>query len=553
MIRKKIINLIQKSIRKLQKEKAFPDFEIPEIQTECPAEKVHGDYSTNVAMILAKIVKKNPMEIAAYLTKELKNRKTEKLFEKIEATKPGFINFFLSKEYLQKQVEEVLKQSEKFGQLNIGKKIKTQVEFISANPTGQLHIGNGRGAFFGDTLANILEGAGYKITREYYINDAKVNTQIKTLGQTALGEGDTYLNDYLKEKISKVKSQIAKLQLKTQNLEGEAGYILAREAQRDIKSFIEKKLKIKFDNWVSEGNLYKKNRVKKIYNWLKSKNLVYKKEEAEWLKISEYGAPKDEVIVRQTGEPTYFLSDIAYHKDKFDRGFKKIINIWGADHQGHVPKIKAVAKILGYTRQFRVAKRVGREGQLDILISQIVRLKGGIKISKRKGEIITLEELIDEIGLDVARFFYLTKSLNTQMEIDLKLAKEQSEKNPVYYVQYAHARICSILRKKELSSLRSLRSLAPYEKLNHPSELALIKQLIRFPEIIEDTAKDYQVQRVPQYAIDLATSFHQFYRDCKVLTEVRPLTSARLGLILATKIVLKNTLNLMGVSAPERM
>jgi arginyl-tRNA synthetase len=320
--------------------------------------------------------------------------------------------------------------------------------------------------------------------------------------------------------------------------EGEAGYLLAQEVQKQNRNFIEKKLKIKFDNWVSEENLYKKGKVKKIYQWLKKKGLVYEKEGAEWLKISKFGAPKDEVIVRKDGNPTYFLSDIAYHKDKFERGFKKIINIWGADHQGHLPKIKAVAKILGY------------KGNLDILISQMVRLKGGMRLSKRKGQIITLEELVDEVGLDVARFFYLVKSLNTQMEFDLDLAKEQSQKNPVYYIQYAHTRICGILRK---SKVKSQKSKVNYRLLNHPSELELIKQLVKFPEIIEDCAKDYQLQRIPQYALDLATSFHQFYRDCRVLTEKENLKKARLALILATKIVLKNTLNLMGISAPEKM
>jgi len=553
MIRREIKNLIEKAVKEFQKKKIFPEFDIPEIEIEHPEEKIHGDYATNVAMVIAKIIKKDSMEIANMLGSRLKVLGS-RFFEKIEVAKPGFINFFLLKEYLQKQVEEILKQGKKFGELKIDKGPKVQVEFISANPVGPLHIGNGRGAFFGDTLANVLEKAGYKVTREYYINDAKSNTQIKILGQTALGKGVTYLNDYLKEKIESLKEKIGKCKK-----EGEAGHLLAQEIQKDIKNFIEKKpstraklgaglvphrnevsgagLKIKFDNWVSEEDLYKKSAVDKVFNWLKEKDLVYQKEGAWWIKTSQFGDSKDWVVIRETGEPTYLLSDIAYHKDKFDRGFQKIINIWGADHQGHVPKMKAVAKILGY------------KGNLDILISQIVRLKGGIKISKRKGQIITLEWLIDEVGLDAARFFYLIKSLDTQMEFDVELAKEKSEKSPVYYVQYAHARICSILRK--VSSIRYQAS--SIKLLNHPSELELIKQLIRFLEIVEDTAKDYQIQRIPQYAIDLATSFHQFYRDCKVLTEDKNLREARLVLILATKAVLKNTLNLMGISAPERM
>jgi len=340
------------------------------------------------------------------------------------------------------------------------------------------------------------------------------------------------LTEKLKAQISKLKTatQISKLS------DSEAGYRLAQIIQKDNKDFIENKLKIKFDDWISEEDFYKKNKIKKIFDWLKKKNLVYEKDKAWWLKTSQFGDERDWVVVRETGEPTYLLSDIAYHKDKFDRGFNRVINIWGADHQAHVSKMKAAVKMLGF------------KGELDILILQLVTLRGKEKISKRTGKIITLEELVDETGLDVARFFYLQKSLDTHMEIDLKLAKEQSEKNPVYYIQYARARICSILRKAKQRNNTSMVAL-----LRHPSELNLIKQVIRFPEIIEDTAKDYQVQRLPQYAADLATAFHQFYRDCKVLTDDKNLTKTRLSLVLAAKIVLENVLSLMGISAPEKM
>jgi len=545
MIRQKIAKLTQKSIKELQKEGVFQKFEIPEIRIEHPEEKIHGDYSTNVAMVIAKKVKKNPLEIARVLVNKLISLKVYKFyFDKVEVAKPGFINFFLSKGYLQKEVGEILRQREKFGQLSIGKNKKTNVEFISANPTGQLHIGNGRGAFWGDTLANILEKAGFKVIREYYINDAPSNTQIKLLGQTALEKGETYLNEYLKSKIEKIKPKLNKIKD-----EGEAGYLLAQEVQKDIEDFVEKKLKIKFDKWFPDTKLYQESRVEKIFNWLKKKDYIYQKEGAWWIKTSKFGDEKDWVIIRskdEGGEPTYFLSDIAYHKDKIDRGFEKIIDIWGADHQGHVRKMKAAIEILNF------------KGDLDLLISQIVRVKG-LKISKRKGVIISLEELLKEVSLDVARFFYLTKSLDTQMEFDLELAKEQSEKNPVYYIQYAHARICSILKRTKSKEQRTINQkkcslfTVHCSLLNHPSELELIKQLIRFPEIIEDTARDYQVQRIPQYALDLATAFHQFYRDCRVLTEVRPMSTARLALVLATKQVIKNTLDLMGISAPERM
>lgn len=539
MIRQKIIKLIRKSIKNLQKRKKLPQFKIPEIQIEHPEKRIYGDYSINIAMVMAKKIKENPLKIAKFIISDFKFSISD-FFEKVEVKEPGFINFFLSKKYLQKQIKELLKKGEKFGQLNIGKNKKINIEFISANPTGQLHLGHGRGAFFGDCLAKVLEKANYKIIRQYFINDAKVNTQIKLLGQTALGKGITYLNDYLKEKIKILEPKLQKCKN-----EKEAGFLLAQEIQKDTKNFIEEKLKIKFNQWISEESLYQKNKINKIFQWLKNKDLVYQKENAWWLKTSKFGDSQDWVIVKKNGEPTYLLSDIAYHKDKFKKGFQKNINIWGADHQAHVSKIKAAIKMLGY------------KGELIILISQVVRLEKG-KISKRKGEIITLEDLIKEVGLDIARFLYLTKSLDSQMKFDLELAKEQSEKNPVYYIQYAYARINSILKKINSKLIQSKQVLNPkfqnFKLLTHPSELELIKELIRFPEIIEDTTKDYQVQRIPQYSLDLATTFHQFYRNCRVLTGIRLSRSkARLGLVLATKIVLKNILDLMEISAPEKM
>jgi arginyl-tRNA synthetase len=536
MVREEIKHLIEEALKRLYSKSAFARaIAGKEIEVEPPARAIYGDYASNIAMVL----KKNPQEIAKVVKlatrfpQQTRGKKKIKIsspiLEKIEV-RGGFINFFLSEEYLQKKVGEILKKNEKFGKLNIGKNKKTNIEFISANPTGELHIGNGRGAFFGDVLANVLERAGYKVLREYYINDAKTSTQIQELGRTALGKGKSYLTPYLKHVIQRLTPYSKKVKS-----ESEAGYLLGQNIFGDVRSFIEEKLKIKFDLWASEQNLYRQGRVKKVYDFLKSKNLVYKRDNAFWLDLSGFNQ-KDEVLIRRNGQSTYFLTDIAYHDYKIKRGFKKLINIWGADHQGHVAKIKAAAKILGY------------QGDLDILISQVVRLKRG-KISKRKGKIVTLVDLLNEVGLDVVRFFYLTKSLDTQMEFDLELAKKQSERNPVYYVQYAHARICSILRKIPNPKFQD----PNLKLLVHPSELNLIKQLIRLPEIIEETAKNYQAQRLPQYSIELATAFHQFYRDCKVLAKDRSLLKARLALVLATKIVLKNTLALMGISAPEKM
>jgi arginyl-tRNA synthetase len=532
MVKGKIKKIIKKSLKDLQREKKFVKFEIPEIELEKPRNKIYGDYASNVAMRICKVLKKDPVKIAAEISSKIKTRKL-KLFEKIEVLKPGFINFFLSKDSLYKGLLKILKEKENFGRLKIGKKIKTNVEFISANPTGQLHIGNGRGAFFGDVLSNVLEMAGYEVKREYFVNDAKVNTQIQELGKTALGKGKSYLTPYLKKLISKLKPSLKNIKSET-----EAGYFLAKNILNDIRKFVEEKLKIKFDYWISEQNLYTGGKVKGIYQYLKSKRLVYEKNKAIWLDLSRFGQ-KDEVLIRENNFPTYFLSDIAYHKQKIDRGFKKIIDIWGADHQGHIPRMKAAMKILGF------------KGEFDILISQIVTIKGA-KLSKRKGQILPLEWLVNEVGLDAARFFYLAKSLNSQMEFDLKLAKEQSEKNPVYYVQYAHARICSILEKCKNLKIGKITK-KDLSLLSHPIEIELIKELIQFPEIIEDCAKDYQLQRIPNYAQKIATIFHKFYQDCRVLNENEKIKKARISLILAVKTVLKNTLSLMGILAPEKM
>lgn len=529
MIKQILREKIKKSLTGLLDKDFLPKFNFPDIKIDYPENELNGDYSTNVAMQIAKNVKKSPMEVADLIVSGIEHKNSE-VFERIWAVSPGFINFFLSQDFLQKQMEDISKKD--FGELDLGKGKRINIEFISANPTGALHIGNGRGAFFGDILANVLEVAGHKVDREYFVNDAKKSNQIQELGKTALGKGETYLNDILKLKIKKIKSK-----LKNISSDGEAGNILCQEIQKENKNFIEKKLKIKFNKWFSEEQeLFKTKEVEKIFQWLKSRGLTYEKEGAVWLKTSEFGDEKDWVIIRSDGEPSYFLSDIVYHKNKFDRGYDKVIDIWGADHQGHVKKMRAASKILENKINF------------EILISQLVRLKSG-KMSKRTGEIIALEELVNEVGLDVARFFYSTKSLGTQMEFDLDLAKEQSEKNPVYYVQYAYARICSILKKVKEAKYTNQN----YKFLSHESELNLIKQLIKFPEIIEETARDYQIQRISQYSMELANSFHRFYCDCKVLAENKVLQESRINLVLATKSVLKKTLNLLGIFAPEKM
>ena len=550
MIREEIKKLIEKSIKELQKEKIFPKFDIPEIQIEHPEEKAHGDYATNVAMVIAKEIKKNPIEIANLLGLKFKV-KGLRYFDKVEIAEPGFINLFLSKEYLQNQVGEILKQGEKFGQLKVGKNQRVDIEFCSANPTGPLHLGHGRGAFWGDALSNVFEKAGYKVTREYFIND--YGKQILLLGKSIdarykeilgqkveIGE-DFYKGEYIKDIANEI---IKKEKDKYLKLSGEERIKVFTEVGlekmlREAKKLLEK-VGVKYDVWFSEKKLYKEDLVKKAVESLKNKGFTYEKEGALWFVSTKFGDDKDRVLIKADGEPTYFASDVAYHLNKVSRKYDLMINGWGADHWGYKPRLMATAKVLGFDQK------------LKIIVGQFVRLveKGKeVKMSKRGGTFVALEDLINEVGSDVARFFFLIKSVDTHIDFNLDLAEEQSDKNPVYYIQYAHARICSILRKLKNSESR----IQNLELLNHPSELGLIKQLIRLSEVIEDTAKDYQVQRIPQYAMDLATIFHQFYRDCRVISEDKNLTQARLSLVLATKTVLKNTLDLMGISAPEKM
>lgn len=527
-----IRDILKQAIRKTLEQEV--DFSV-----EIPVNSEHGDYSSNVAMILAGILKDKPLEVAEKIKKELeRSEEIKKYISKIEIVGPGFLNFWISEDAL---IEELKKLDLK---ITFGKKQKIQVEFISANPTGALHIGHLRSAFYGQALGNILELAGYKIEREYFINDSKESTQIKELGKTALSKGESYLTDNLK---SKVKSQKSKIQIKIQKfrepekLAGEVGYLVAGEIQKDNQKFIEKELGIKFDKWFSEEKeLRQKKEFAKTIKTLEKKNLTYQKDGAWWLKTSEFGDDEDRVLLRSDGATSYFLSDIAYHSHKFKREFKKIINIWGADHQGHVKRMQAVKKIFNWP------------GDLVILISQLVTIKEAgqtKKLSKRKGNVILAEDLLKEVGSDAMRWFFLEKSLSSHMDFDLILAKEQSEKNPVFYAQYAGARMSSILKKaKEKKRKIDFSSLGLAEK----STLFLVKKLIQFPEVIEDIAEDYQIHRLTTYVYQLATIFNIFYRDVKVLGsgENEP---SRLVLVAQSRQILSKCLSLLGLSAPEKM
>jgi len=532
-IREKIRNLL---IQVIKRSGFVVDFDI---SLDASGQKIHGDYAANVALILAKKLSQNPLVLAEKIRAAV--LKTELgLFEKVEVAKPGFLNFFLAKEYLQKEINSILNKKEKYSDLKIGKNQKVQVEFISANPTGPLTVGNARGGFAGDVLANVFKKASFKTEKAYYIND--YGMQVMTLGHSILKDDQAkYKGDYIDWLSQKIKE-------KDVYKAGE------KAAKIIIEKIIKKtvaKMGIKYDEWISETWLHKSKRVDKALAILKKKKLVYEKEGAQWFKSIAFGDQRDRVIIKQDGWKTYLAGDAGLHYYKFaEKKFAKVINIWGADHYGDIPGLQAVVQALGY------------KGKLDIILLQFVTLfKGGkeLRMSKRAGVYVTMDELLEMVGRDVARFFFLQKSGSTHLNFDVDLAKEQSAKNPVYYIQYAYARIHSILAKSQLPSTnfqsisKSQFSKPKLKLLIHPSELALIKQLIRLPEVIEDTTKDYQVQRLPQYALDLATSLHQFYRDCRVISKDKDLTQARLALVLATKTILKNVLDLMGITAPEKM
>jgi len=531
--------MIRDSIRKI--------IGVEDANIDQPENKNFGDYSTGVVLRLAKKEKKNPMAMAEELVAKIKTQpEIQELFEKIEVALPGFINFTLSADFLRAQAAEILEAKEKYGALDFGQGKKVQVEFISANPTGPLTLGNGRGGFYGDVLANVLERAGFSVKREYFVNDA--GYQVEILGHSyRKDEKAQYKGEYLDNPILEPKTEGLSI-IDTGAMV--ASYIL----ETYIRPTVQDRMKIKFDEWVSEKAIRDSGLTDKVLGILKSKNLIYEQDGATWFKSTEFGDDKDRVLITSAKDDreqsaTYLLPDIAYHYKKFvaDK-FDTVIDVWGADHHGYIARLQAAGKAL----------EIWDEKNLKIVIMQLVRLFAGgqeVKMSKRLGTYITLDELLEEIPLDVARWFFLMRSPDTHMDFDMDLAKEQSDKNPVYYAQYAHARICAILRKAQSDNLIT----EPFnhlitQSLNHSSEFALVKQLIRLPEVVEDAARDYQVHRLPQYVLDLVRSFHKFYEDCRVIDEEnKELTQSRLALCEATRIVIKNTLDLMGINAPEKM
>ena len=540
-MQKDIKILLNKAILEAKKGNNWPDFakattgkpgfKLFEAIVDYTKNEKFGDYTSNVAMILAKKIGNSPIEIAEAIKAQIKSKD----FKKIEVAAPGYINFYLSEKYLQEKIAEINKKKEEYGSSVVGKGIKVNNEFISANPTGPLHLGNGRGGFYGDCLSNVLKKAGFDVINEYFVNDA--GEQIIKLGHSVKKDGEAIYNgEYIDELNEKYKN-ISDVH--------EAG---EKSAEDIIKNIIQKtvkeKMQIDFDEWVSEKKIQESEYTDKAVDLLKEKKLTYEAEGALWLQTTEFGDDKDRVLVKKDGQKTYFASDCGYILNKKERGFDKIIEIWGADHHGYVNRFQAAAEILGFEKE-----------QIKFIIVQLVRLiKNGqeVRMSKRAGNVVYIDDLIEEIGHDVTRFFFLMYSPDTHMNFDLGLAKERSQKNPVFYVQYAHARICSIIAKAK--SLKFKVESADLSLLNNEKELILMKELNKFPELVEEIVKNHEVHKLPHYAINLADKFHSFYDTCRVIDEEnKKLTKSRLLLVNAVRIVLSETLKLIGVSAPTKM
>jgi len=545
-IKKYLTNKLRKICLQVWPELKEREFEF---DIEYSPNKKFGDYSTNIAMKLAPVLRRGPLEIANDIKK---NFGESPAIIKIEAVSPGFVNFFLDFGWLTKQVNSILKDKEKWGASEHGKNKKVQIEFISANPTGPITLGNGRGGFSGDVLGNIMKLAGYRVQKEYYVND--VGNQVSILAESVLRKywrkqgikidypDYCYQGKYVEELADKLFLPNYKIS-QMQNLEAVREKIKGRIMKRminDIKKVCLNKFGIKFDNFFEEHTLYSSGTVDKMLQQLKEKKLLYKAEGAIWLRTRKFGDDKDRVLVKASEEPVYFLSDIAYHWNKFAvRKFDRVIDVLGADHHGYVGRLQATMGIFEFA------------GQLDIIISQLVRLiKDGkeVKMSKRSGNFVTLEEVVDEAGLDATRFFFLMHDYSTHMDFDMNLAKKRTKDNPVFYVQYAHARICSILRKaKTLEVLPQKKGESIAE-----GEVALIKQLMKWPALVIEVSESYQVNKLTTYAIELSTAFHEFYTNFRVI-QGKQVNERRLNIIKATQIVLKNVLTTMGIKAPERM
>ncbi len=531
----------------------------PQIILEVPKREGQGDFATTLALSLSKEEGRPPREIASDLVSMLQGRSP--LIQKIEIAGPGYINFFLSKDHWHQALLDILEKKERYGRASVGAGKKVQIEFVSANPTGPLHVAHGRAAALGDALALLLQAVGYQVDREYYIND--VGNQMNLLGRSTylryrelFGEkvtfpDESYRGSYIIEIAEEIKQSAGDRYL-TGSEEEHLPYFV-RTSYQTILGWIRRDLDqfgVHFDRWFPEEDLYRNKEVDASLEFLKSAGVLYEQDGALWVATTRYGDDKDRVVMRSNRQMTYFASDIAYHRNKFERGYDRLIDIWGADHHGYIARVKAVAAAMGHSPD-----------RLDIVIHQLVNLlREGkpVAMSKRSGEFVTLREVMDEVGIDATRFFFLMRRSDTSLDFDLELAKKASTENPVYYVQYAHARVCSILRvaaergvnvEAEIQNVK----LADLTVLDLPEEQALIKQLSIYPDLLQSAAEVLEPHRLTFYLQELAGMLHRYYFDHRVVTEDLPRTRARLVLMAAVQIVLRNALAILGVRAPERM
>jgi arginyl-tRNA synthetase len=550
--KQQLVNLLTEAAGAAQQAGKIPAVTLPEVTLERPQNADHGDYASSFPLKLARAARTNPMTIANDLVKSMTAAAN---IADITIAPPGFINFTLKPAWLAGQVNSILALGDKVGNSNMGGGSSIQLEFVSANPTGPLHVGNGRGAILGSALASVFSAAGYRVEQEYYVNDAgnQVMTFFRSLFvryQQALHvdaamPSDGYQGAYVGELANQIIAEKGDQFLKMPEAEAikALGQIGLKEMLKQIRHDLEM-LGVKFNVWFSEQTLYDSGLYQNVSDILRRNGYLTEREGATWFVSTALGDDKDNVIVRGDGTPTYFASDIAYHYDKLAlRKFDRVIDIWGADHQGHVSRMKAVVAALGMDPK-----------RLDVILYQLVTLCRGnevVRLSKRSGDMITLKEVIEEVGSDACRFFFLARSSDSQMEFDLELAKKQSQDNPVYYVQYAHARICSILKLAKEKQIDL--SLGDVALLTSEPELTLIRKMLRLSEIVELIAQTSEPHHLTYYAQELANVFHGFYKNCRVITEDEGVTAARLKLVQASQIVLAKTLHLMGINAPEKM
>jgi len=552
MLKEKLIDLLTQAAVQAQQSGKLPSVTLPPATIERPQNPEHGDYASSLPLKLARSAGTNPLEIAREMVSLIPATAE---VENIMAAPPGFINFTLKDDWLAQQVESILEGGETFGNIDLGHGSRVQVEFVSINPTGPLHVGHGRGAVLGSTLSNVLAAGGYQVEKEYYFNDAGNQMEAfrrslfaryqQCLGRDAEMPSEGYFGNYMIDLARELVDEVGDRFLAMAEAEaisglGKLGLAKVMSQIRDDLNL----LRVDFDAWFSEQSLYENGQFDKSMALLRKDGHLAEKENATWFVSTALGEDKDNVVVRGDGLPTYFGADIAYHYNKFiERKFDRVVNIWGADHQGHVSRLKAVVGALGINPD-----------RLELIIHQMVTLRRGnelVRVSKRSGDIITLREVIDEVGTDACRYFFQSRSANSQMDFDLELAKEESQDNPVYYIQYAHARIASILRLAEERSISSADG--DVSLLTSEPELALIRKLLLLPEIIEVVVQTLEPHHLTYYAQDLATTFHSFYKLCRVVSDDEALSKVRLKLVEATKIVLARTLHLMGMTAPESM